>query len=90
MIWYNRILGFILIGVNCIFIFRNAVQGMGCPSVPMISGILEMVLRMIAIFILIPRFDFIAVALADAAAWFGALTVNMIAYFVIFHRKYTE
>lgn len=46
---YLRILGFTLIGVNCIFIFRNAVQGMGCPSVPMISGILEMVLRMIAI-----------------------------------------
>lgn len=87
---YLRILGFTLIGVNCIFIFRNAVQGMGCPSVPMISGILEMVLRMIAIFILMPRFDFIAVALADAAAWVGALAVNMIAYFVIFHRKYTE
>ncbi|MCI7351501.1 MAG: MATE family efflux transporter [Ruminococcus sp.] len=34
---YLRILGFTLIGVNCIFIFRNAVQGMGCPSVPMIS-----------------------------------------------------
>lgn len=84
---YLRVLGITLIGVNCIFIFRNAVQGMGCPSVPMISGILEMVLRMIAIFILMPMFDFTAVALADAVAWLGALALNMTAYFVILHNK---
>ena len=46
-----------------------------------------MVLRMIAIFILIPKFDFIAVVFADAAAWVGALAVNMMAYFVIFRRN---
>lgn len=84
---YLRVLGVTLIGVNCIFIFRNAVQGMGCPSVPMISGILEMVLRMAAVFILMPGYGFIAAAFADAVAWAGALAVNMTAYFVILRRK---
>jgi len=84
---YLRILGYTLIGVSFIFIFRNAVQGMGCPSVPMISGILEMVLRMAAIFILMPRYDFTAAAFADAIAWAGALALNMAAYFVILRRR---
>ena len=84
---YLKILGITIIGINCIFIFRNAVQGMGCPLVPMLSGILEMVLRLAAIYILIPRFDFAAVAYADAAAWTGALALNLIAYFVLIHRK---
>lgn len=84
---YMRILGFTLVGVNCLFIFRNAVQGMGCPTVPMISGIIEMAVRLAAVFVLVPKFDFIAVAYADAAAWAGALLLNMAAYFVLIRKK---
>lgn len=84
---YMKILGFTLIGVNCIFIFRNAVQGMGCPTVPMISGIIEMAVRLAAVFVLVPKFDFIAVAYADAAAWAGALLLNMAAYFILIRKK---
>ncbi|MGN0638630.1 MAG: MATE family efflux transporter [Huintestinicola sp.] len=84
---YIGVLGFTLIGVNCNFIFRNAVQGMGCPTVPMISGILEMVFRLAAVYVLIPKFGFIATAYADAAAWAGALFLNMTAYFVLIRKK---
>lgn len=84
---YIKILGFTLIGVSCIFIFRNAVQGMGCPTIPMLSGIIEMAVRLAAVFVLIPKFDFIATAYADAAAWAGALLINMSAYFVLIRKK---
>lgn len=83
---YLRILGITLIGLNCIFVFRNAVQGMGCPTIPMISGFLEMFMRLAAIFLLITKYDFSAVAYADAAAWIGALLLNVIAYFVIIRK----
>lgn len=84
---YLRILGITLIGLNCIFVFRNAVQGMGCPTIPMISGFLEMFLRLAAIYFLITKYDFSAVAYADAGAWVGALILNMIAYFTIIRKR---
>lgn len=84
---YLKLLGKTIIGVNCLFIFRNAVQGMGCPSVPMISGIIEMAMRLAAIYFLLPRYDFMAVAFADAAAWAGALAINMTAYFELIRKK---
>ena len=84
---YLNILGFTLIGVSCIFIFRNAVQGMGCQTVPMLSGIIEMLLRLVFIYILIPKFDFLAVAYADVAAWTGALALNITAYIFLIKRK---
>lgn len=87
---YLKILGFTLIGVNFIFVFRNAVQGMGCASVPMISGILEMLLRLAAVRMLIPSYDYFAVAYADAAAWAGALAVNIGAYAVLIKKAHNK
>ncbi len=83
---YLKLLGVTHIGVNCIFIFRSAVQGMGCAFVPMISGILEMMIRFTAIYFLMPHYGFISAAYADAAAWLGALAVNMTAYFVTIRK----
>ncbi len=77
---YLKILGMTLLFLNCIFIFRSAVQGMGHPSVPMLSGIAEMLLRLAAIMLLLPRIGFTAAAYADLAAWIGALSLNITAY----------
>lgn len=83
---YLKILGVTLIFLNCIFIFRSAVQGMGRPTVPMLSGFAEMILRLAAIIILLPEIGFTAAAYADLIAWVGALSLNMIAYFVSMHN----
>lgn len=84
---YLKILGFSLIDLNFIFIFRSAVQGMGHPVTPMLSGFAEMILRIGAIIILLPKINFIATAYADIIAWIGALSLNMIAYFVLMKNK---
>ena len=56
--------------------------------VPMISGILEMVLRISVIVLLIGGLGFRATALAEVSAWTGALLMNMTAYFV-YIRKFS-
>lgn len=82
---YLRICGMMLFILNFLFIFRNAVQGMGRPFIPMCSGILEMALRIAVIYLFLPTVGFAATAYAEAAAWIGALLLNVAAYWVIIH-----
>ena len=81
------ICGVMIIAVDFLFVIRNAVQGMGFPFVPMLSGILEMVLRMSAIIILVGPMGFKATALAEVAAWVGALAVNTAAFIAVYTRE---
>jgi len=87
---YLRICGVFLIFLNLLFVFRNAVLGMGYPFLPMISGILEMSLRIPVIMILLPRTGFRATGFAEVAAWTGAMTLNVTAFVVYFRKMGTE
>lgn len=79
---FLRIVGVTFWIISIMFIFRNAVQGMGFPFVPMCSGVLEMLMRIAAIVLLLPIIGFKATAIAEASAWSGALVMNLIAYLV--------
>ena len=76
------ICGAMLFAVDLLFVFRNCVQGMGKPFMPMISGILEMVLRILVIILFIDKLGFTATAIAEVSAWLGALILNAMAYFI--------
>lgn len=73
--------GIMLIFLNFLFIVRAAVQGMGKPMLPMVSGIMEMVLRTAVISLLMSRIGFRATAFAEISAWIGALVINAYAMF---------
>ena len=84
---YMQICGALLFVVNFLFIFRNGIQGLGYPMIPMCSGFLEMVLRIPTIMLLLPRLGFRAIAWAEVAAWIGSLAINAITYTVVIHKK---
>jgi putative MATE family efflux protein len=84
---FMPISGTMLWSVNFLFVVRSGCQGMGFPLVPMISGIAEMLLRIVTIIVLIPVLGFRATAYAEVAAWIGALALNAVAFFVILHRQ---
>ncbi len=77
---YLPICGIFLFGVDYLFVFRNGCQGFGKPFIPMISGIVEMALRISVIALFIPVLGFSATAYAEASAWIGALLLNMFAF----------
>lgn len=87
---YLQICGVALILVNLLFVYRNVVQGMGYPFIPMLSGIMEMLIRIPAIIFLLPRIGFKATAYAEILAWIGALALNYIAYVVYSKNKYNN
>ncbi|MBQ8727586.1 MAG: MATE family efflux transporter [Oscillospiraceae bacterium] len=80
--------GMMIFAVDYLFIFRSAVQGMGKPVIPMISGIAEMIIRVVVVFMLIESIGFMSTAYAQIAAWVGALIMNFSAY-VFYIRKVT-
>lgn len=87
---YLKLLSVLIILLDFLFIFRSSVQGMGKPLIPMISGIIEMILRIIFIYFGLPKFGFSATIYAEGAAWIGALTLNYIAYRCYINRLYKE
>lgn len=74
--------GVMLIFLNVLFIVRAAVQGMGKPILPMVSGILEMVLRTVVISFFMSRIGYRATAFAEISAWIGALIINAYALII--------
>lgn len=84
---YLRVCGVGLILLNLLFVYRNVVQGMGHPFIPMLSGIVEMVLRIPAILFLLPRIGFVATAYAEWIAWIGALLLNGMGFRIVCYRK---
>lgn len=87
---YLPIAGVMLFAVNFLFVFRSGVQGMGKPVVPMISGILEMVLRIGVVILFVDIVGFNSTAYAQVSAWVGALLMNMTAFEIILGRKIKE
>ena len=48
---YLRFLALFMVLLNALFVFRSCVQGLGKPAVPMCSGIVEMLIRIPAVYI---------------------------------------
>ena len=85
---YLHICGIFLFGVDFLFVFRSGCQGLAKPFIPMISGFVEMALRIGVIALFISNIGFRATAFAEVAAWFGALSLNLTAFEYTMH-KYT-
>lgn len=65
-----------------LYMYRSALQGMGDTVVPMLSGVVELVMR-IGIVLILPAFwgEF-GIYLAEEAAWIGATLLLGIMYYV--------
>ncbi len=55
-----------------IFIYRNSVQGMGISMIPMLSGIVELLLRILAARYLTVDYGYTGVCYASPIAWVGS------------------
>ena len=69
-----------------IFLFRNALQGMGYGLVPMLGGIFELVARTA---IVAGKTSFAGICMADPAAWIAAL-IPLIPYYYYIMKKYKK
>lgn len=73
--------------LGCIFIYRNALQGMGYGFVPMLGGVFELAARALIVLAIAGRATFFGVCLSDPAAWIAALIPLTPYYFYIMHKQ---
>ena len=75
---------YVILGL--LFVYRNALQGIGSSMIAFFGGVWELVMRSIVAFVLVSYLKFAAVCIASPVAWFGATIWLMIAYFIIINR----
>lgn len=69
-----------------IFVFRQALQGMGHAIFPLISGIIELLMRWIASIYLASIFGYIGICYASPIAWIGAALWVIGGYLFVIHK----
>ena len=75
---------FIFLGM--IYVYRNALQGMGNAIVPTVAGITELVMRAIVALALPVYIGYSAICLASPVAWVGAGVAQCVWYLLLIRR----
>lgn len=70
------------IPLGFIFVYRNALQGMGQSFVPMMAGVCELIARSIVAFTLPKLIGFTGICLSDPIAWISAAIPLMLTYYI--------
>ncbi len=86
---FMPVMGICIFGLGWLFIYRYAVQGLGNTFIPMLSGFLEVIMRLIFGFAL-GRASFTGIAISEVSAWLGAYVMLMITYYVLISQKHIE
>ena len=84
---YLRIMGIFLIVLYLIHVYRNAFQSMGIAFWSFVSGLAEFVIRVSMGKLFIHFFGTAILYCIEPAAWFGALALVIIPYY-IYQKKY--
>ena len=69
-----------------LFLYRAALQGLGNTFIPMISGFVELGLRIVSVVVLTRIIGDWGVLLSDPLAWPFAMTLLMVSYTIVFRR----
>ncbi len=78
---YLVIMSLCLFVLYALFVYRTTLQGMGDTMIPMISGIVELLMRIGMVFLLTSFVGQYGVYFAEVGAWIGAAVLLMIAYY---------
>ncbi|MEG0295156.1 MAG: MATE family efflux transporter [Clostridium sp.] len=76
-----NIAGLFFIPLGLIFIYRNALQGIGESFIPMMAGFYELVARSLTAFILPKYIGYLGICMADPIAWVAACIPLAFSYF---------
>ncbi len=79
---YLWITSWFFVPLGWIFIYRNALQGLGKGFMPMVSGLLEFAARYLTIKLFAGTYGYTAICFADPATWVSTAMVLVVPYYV--------
>lgn len=68
-VFYTQIMSLFYFALALLFLYRSALQGLGNGTVPIVSSIIEMLVKIIVTFTLVPACGYLGVALAEPISW---------------------
>jgi Na+-driven multidrug efflux pump len=80
------IMGISFFALGWLFVYRYSVQGLGNTFIPMLSGGLEVIMRLIFGF-LVGRNGFKGIAISEVSAWIGAFLMLMVTYYCFIGKR---
>jgi Na+-driven multidrug efflux pump len=83
---YILITGYTVFILGIMLVFRSALQGLGMKTAPILCGVMETVMSILAAFFLIPQLGFIGVCLVNPLSWLASGIPLYIA-FGIYRKK---
>lgn len=81
---YAQAIFYPLLGL--IFVYRNILQGIGHSFVTLVGGGVELLMRAIAAWALVPLLGFLGACLASPLAWLGVDVPLIVAYLIVMRR----
>ena len=72
--------------LNMLFLYRSTLDGMGKPRFTVISGFMELAMRVAAVLILAPAIGQAGIMISDPAGWVAALALLLAAYYAIMKK----
>ena len=79
---FMPIMGISFFALGWLFVYRYSVQGLGNTFIPMLSGGLEVIMRLIFGFS-VGRNGFKGIAISEVSAWIGAFIMLMVTYYYL-------
>lgn len=80
-ITYFRVVSWCYPFLGSIFLYRNALQGLGYGLVPMMGGVFELLARAVVVTVISGFAGYVGVCMSDPAAWIAALIPIVPYYF---------
>ena len=74
--------------LGSIYLYRNALQGLGYGLVPMLGGVFELAARALIVALVAGSASFAGVCMSDPAAWIAALIPLVPYYFWIMRKSF--
>ncbi len=71
--------------LGTIYIYRNALQGMGKSTIAMMGGVAELGARVLTAFVFVKLWGFTGVCISNPIAWVAADLLLMPAYYAVMH-----
>lgn len=84
---YLNTIAIFLFPLGILFILRNTLQGMGKSTFPLLAGVAELILRVLAAVFLSLLIGYRGVCFASPIAWVGATVLLMLAYFFMIKKS---
>ncbi len=80
--------GVFYIGLAVIYVYRNALQGMGYSMLTTAGGVIELAMRILASFLLVKVWSYLGLCLSNPCAWIGVDVLYLTSYYLLMRLKY--